>query len=396
MTRQRSAAYMIAVLAGISAIGPFSVDAYLPALPVMAVALDAPANLLQLTLSVYLLGIAVFPLVLTPLSDAFGRKPVLAVALLAYAALSGACALAPSAQALILFRLLQAAAGGAVMTIGRAMIADQYSGDALSRAMSQMMLIFTIAPVIAPLIGGLLLDLAGWPSIFIALVAYGLIGFLFALTLNETLPPERRRRYELTTLWTGYAEIAGARGARAYLYLTFWSAFFFFAMLTAAPFIYVEQFGFSPMQFGWIFAAISAAAFLSNTLNARAVMARGYGRMLRDTVFALFALAFVMALVVWTGLGGAWGIFAVMLWLMGVFHILVANTTAGLMQQLPARTGALSAVMALFRFVGGALGSASLGLFGHDQAVGFAVALAVAAGMMLMIVLQQGRQAAPA
>lgn len=382
---KRSAAYMIAVMAGISAIGPFSVDAYLPALPAMADSLDAPASLLQMTLSVYLLGIAIFPLVLTPISDAIGRKPVLAAALICYATLSAACALALNAEMLVLFRLFQAAAGGVVMTVARAVVADQYSGDALSRAMSHVMLIFTIAPVIAPLCGSLLLELAGWRAIFWALMVYGLIGVVAAWSLNETLPAERRRSYNLASLRDGYVEIARSRETRRYLYLTFWSATFFFAMLTSAPFIFIEEHGFTALQFGYVFATISASAFLANILNARLVMRVGYAAMLRGVILLLTALATAVVVIAFTKAGGPWGILAGMIGLMGVFHILFANTTAGIMQQVPHRAGAISAVMALFRFVGGALGSAALGLFSSDQAIGLAVVLAVSALVMLNI-----------
>lgn len=382
---RRSAAAMIFIMAGISAIGPFSVDAYLPALPIMAEALDAAPNLMQLTMSVYLLGIAVFPMILTPLSDAYGRKPVLAVSLLAYTALSGACALAPSAEALIAFRLLQAAAGGTVMTCARAVVADQYSGNALSRAMSQVMLIFTIAPVVAPLAGGVLLDLAGWRAIFFALVVYGILGFLATLTLNETLPPDRRSAYNLAALRAGYMEIARSRDSRRHLFLNFWIAFYFFAFLTSAPFIFVDQYGFTPVQFSYVFGSISAAAFAANMFNARLVMRRGHARMLRDSVLAVVGIALVMGGVAATGAGGPWGVYGVMICLMAAFHIQFANTTAGIMQLMPHRVGTITAVLALFRFIGGALGSAVPGLIGANQTIGLAVALGTAAVMMVAI-----------
>ncbi|MFV0474449.1 MAG: Bcr/CflA family efflux MFS transporter, partial [Pikeienuella sp.] len=334
----------IAILAAVSALGPFSIDMYLPAMPAMAEALDASSSLLQLTVTGYLTGVAVGPLVLGPLADAWGRLRAQTLFLLLYAALSLACALAPSAEALILFRIAQAVAAGAAMTSTRAMLSDVFEGDALSRATSLMMMIFTMGPVLAPLIGAGLLGLVGWRGIFGALVVFSLIACLLMRRLPETLPPDRRRPYAARAVIAEYLAIMRHPAARRYLASTFCFAFWFFALLAASPFIFIRHFGMSPQGFGWLFALISTAALIGNILNARIVFRFGYERMLSGATFALGLLGVVTLAVALSGIGGLWGIFAVMLGLMAVFHVSTANTLAGMMGIAGPRAGAAAAV----------------------------------------------------
>jgi len=156
----------VVILASIGSLGPFAIDTYLPALPGMVGGLGASPGMIQWTIAAYLIGLAFFPILIAPLSDAVGRKPTLYWALGAFIVISVLCALSPDVETLIALRLLQAAAGGTVMTVARAVLADLYRGDALSRAVSYVMLVFTTAPIIAPLIGGLVLEIGGWRWIF--------------------------------------------------------------------------------------------------------------------------------------------------------------------------------------------------------------------------------------
>lgn len=375
------------VLALISALGPFSIDMYLPAMPQMATALGASPAILQMTITGYLIGVAIGPLFLAPLADARGRKPVLGALLALYGIASGACALAGSAEALVALRILQAIAGGAAMAISRAMLADMYEGDALSRAASIMMAVFTIAPIVAPLFGAWLLEFGSWRWIFgaLVLIAAGSIGLL--QLLPETLPPERRRPYNVRAVIGGYGEIMRSPLARRYLASTVGFAFMFFAMLSASPFIFIDHFGVSPGGFAILFASISAAAIVSNFVNARFVFRIGYDGMLRAATLVLAVLAAVMVVVALTGAGGMWGVFAVMIWLMGVFHISNANAMAGLMKAMGHRAGAASAAMAFWRFMAGALGSFTAGAFNTSHPWPFALALCIGAVLAALSLL---------
>lgn len=383
--------WMLMVVAFVSALGPFAIDMYLPAMPQMAAALDASPALLQLTITAYLIGIALGPLVLAPLSDALGRRPVHVVLLAIFGAVSAACALAADAETLIGLRFAQAVAGGTVMTSMRAMMSDCYEGDALSRALSFVMSIFTIAPIVAPLIGVWLLEVGGWRWIFWALVAISAVSLTLSALLPETLPPERRAPYRLGPVIRGYADILGTRAARRYLASTFAFAIMFFGMLSASPFIFIEHFGLTTREFGLIFASISAFAIVSNFVNARFVMRLGYERMLAASTAGVCVLAGAMAVVATTGLGGVWGVFAVMVWLMGVYHVSISNTLAGLMVVAGARAGSASASLTFCRFLGGATGTALMGAFGTSAPWPFALVLALsAAGAALSLLIGRG------
>ncbi len=374
---------IIVILASIGSLGPFAVDTYLPALPGMVDGLGTTTGMIQWTLAAYLIGIAIFPLFLAPFSDALGRKPTLYCALAAFIVISALCAFAPNVEVLIALRLAQAAAGGTVMTVARAVLADLYRGDTLSRAMSYLMLVFTMAPIVAPLIGGVILEFAGWRWVFGFLSLIAIVIMTAALALPESVPESARRKFRVAEAAEGYLHIAKSRKARGYLVFTFASSLFFFAMLSGAPFIFIDYFGVSSLGFSYFFAGISAAALLGNFLNMRLVIRRGYPKMLRDCAYGVAILAIAMIIVAATGVGGVWGVFSVMIWLMAAYHISAANSTAGLMDQLGQQAGGASAVLALFRFIGGAIGSGLIGVFGDSHPWTFAVVLAISAIGML-------------
>lgn len=374
------------ILATVSALGPFSIDMYLPALPAMSDALQSTPALMQMTITAYLIGFAVGPLFLAPLSDSWGRKRTQTVFLLIFAAVSLGCAFATSAEALIVLRAAQAIAAGAAMTTARAILSDLYEGDALSRASSILMMIFTIAPVVAPITGAWLLELTGWEGIFVSLVLVGLGSAFLIRLLPETLAPERRQPYAPRAVIAGYRDIMSQRSALRYLGSIFFFGFMFFAMLTASPFIFIDHFGVSPYTFSAIFAVSSASAVFGNIINTRLVFRIGYDGMLRNATYGLIIVSGIMALIAFTGLGGVWGFFLVMLALMALFQVSIANGTAGIMSIARHRAGSASAAMAFWRFTGGTLGSFVVSAFNTDHPWPFALALGIAAAGAITVI----------
>ena len=184
---------LVIVLGSMNAIGPLSIDMYLPAFPEIARELHTSASSVQLTLTACVAGLALGQLVLGPLSDRFGRRIPVIAAMLTYAVASLLCALATSVGALIALRFVQGLAGAGGIVISRAVVRDLHSGARAVRLFSSLMLVTGLAPILAPLVGGQLLAISSWEGIFISLsILSALIATLTALGLRETLPPERR------------------------------------------------------------------------------------------------------------------------------------------------------------------------------------------------------------
>lgn len=198
------------LLALLAAIGPFSIDTYLPAFLEMGKALEADNLQIQQTLSFYLVTFGLMTLWHGALSDSFGRRRVILVGLLVYSAASVGCALAPSIEYLWAMRGLQGLSAGAGMVVSRAMVRDLYAGPAAQKLMSHIAIMFAVAPAIAPMVGGGLLELIGWRSIFafLALLS-GALCFACFHYLPESLPEEKRQPLALRPLWGGYRKVLG-------------------------------------------------------------------------------------------------------------------------------------------------------------------------------------------
>src|SRR3954451_5116430 len=193
-----SAVRLIVILGACNAIGPLSIDMYLPAFPDLARSFGTSASQVQLTLTACVAGLAVGQLIIGPVSDRLGRRGPLIAAMSTYAVASLLCSLAPSAVVLMALRFVQGLAGAGGIVIARAVVRDLHSGDAAVRLFSSLMLVTGLAPILAPLVGGQVLAVSSWKGIFVVLtVVSALIAIAVALGLRETLEPERRSAHGL-------------------------------------------------------------------------------------------------------------------------------------------------------------------------------------------------------
>ena len=260
-----------ALLAALATLGPFSIDAYLPAFAGIQSSLNASALEIQQTLSGYLFAFGVMFLFHGALSDSFGRRPVILVALALYTAASIGGALAQTVHALVLWRIVQGLSVGAGMVVGRAMIRDLFEAEDAQRLMSLVTLFFGLAPAIAPIIGGWLFVALGWRSVFWGLAAVGLL--LLAVSarfLPETLPREGRHAFHPVPLLKGYEEVLINL---KFLFLALAAGFnfnAFFLYIVSAPAFLGRHLGLGPQQYAWLFIPSIAGIMIGSQLSGRA------------------------------------------------------------------------------------------------------------------------------
>ncbi len=293
--------WLAALLAALAAIGPFAIDAYLPAFPAMAEALSASCLEVQQTLTAYMATFAVMVLWHGALADRFGRRLVIVVSMLLFSLASLVCALATSIEWLWLGRALQGMSGGAGMVVGRAVVRDLFDGAHAQRLMSRVMMIFALAPAIAPLIGGVLLLLAGWRSIFVFLAVFsGSLAWLSWRFLPETLAPEHRQSLHPVPLFRGYLKIFSSA---AFLLLAAALAFNFngfFVYVLSAPVFLMEHLGLGPNQFHWLFVPAVLGVLFGSMLSGRVAGHWRQGRTIAVGFGVMLSAAAINLIHAWT------------------------------------------------------------------------------------------------
>ena len=275
------------VLGLMSAIGPFAIDMYLPAMPTIAADLHATTGATQMTLTSFFVAFGLCQLVYGPWADVSGRKPPLYVGIALFALGTVGCAVASGIGWLIGFRFLQGIGAASVMVIPRAIIRDLHTGPEATRLMALVMLVFSVSPILAPLVGSALIVPFGWRAVFVAVLLAALLSLiLIAFGLKETCPPEARVKADVGSILAGFVQLFG--DAR-FMGLTFTGGLgmaSFFVFIASSSFIYMEHFGLSPMQYGLTF-SLNAIGFIGASQFAAQLGERfGMGRTV--TVAALF------------------------------------------------------------------------------------------------------------
>jgi len=326
-----------------------SVDMYLPAFPALAQDLLTDSGRVQQTLSAFLLGFAIAPIVWGPLSDRFGRKPILYAGLAIFVAASIGGALSTSIDVLIGFRFLQALGGSAAAALARAIVRDRYDREEAAKTLSLLFVVMAIAPMAAPILGGQVLVFFGWRAIFWALAGFGVICLLITVyPLRETLPPARRTHHRVGDMAKSYGALIRNKRYLGYAFCQGLSFAAMFAYIAGSPFVIIELFGVSPELYGFLFAAH----------------------------FALIGSVVVMMLFV-TMIG--------------------ANATAGALSEFPNMAGTASAFLGMMQFALGAAAGALVGFF-HDGTAMPLVIVMMVSGLLAIVmrVALLGRPTAPA
>lgn len=374
---------MVPVLAGLTAIGPATSDIYLPAFPEMARDLAASASEIQLTLTASFVGLGVGQLLVGPLSDRYGRKLPLVVGMTLFCLSSLLCALAPSAELLLVFRVVQGLAGSAGLVISRAVVRDLYSGVQFTRFFARLMLVFGVAPIVAPLIGTGLLQLGDWRTVFLALTVFGgLLLLAVVFFFRETLPADRRTRGGLAATGRTMAALLRDRDFLAY---TVGSALAFAAMFSyigGFSFVAQEVHGTSSTVFAILF-GVNAAGFIGAGQVAARLAERVPQRRLVLIGSALQAVGGVLlaALVLLDPPGGGGlglvGVEIALFLVVAALGLLVPSATALALADHHAVAGTAAAVMGTIQLVVGALAAPLVGLGGSGTAVPLGIVVAV-------------------
>lgn len=368
---------LIVLLAAITMLAPFAIDAYLPAFPQMVIDLNAPIASIQMTLAAFLLGFTLGPLITGPISDAVGRRPVILAGLFGFGVFSLACASSENVDYLIVFRFCQAFAGSASLVAGRALLADVYRGDVLAQKNSLISMFLALAPMLAPVIGGWLAETWDWRMIFwVMSLASGVAVLASFSKMPETLPPAKRTSLHLGAVFRGYLAVLRNRVAMTYACAIAGMMAVFFTYIAATPFLYIQTYGLSIGAYSMLFGAGAGLAMVANYLNIAAVKRFGYRQVLLVQgmlVMGLGVVAFGGAF----GLFGRWAIFLPGLLFMPFLHVIGGNSLTGAMDQFEHNKGIASAFLLAMRFGTGVIAVAIVSAVGGEVEIRYGLILFV-------------------
>ncbi len=362
------APWPLVLLGAVTALGPLSIDLYLPGFPDLAAELHSSEAAVQLTLTACVVGLAIGQPVAGPLSDAFGRRAPIVVGLLAWSVASVACALAPSIATLTALRFSQGLAGSAGMVVARAVLRDGASGDQLTRAFARLMLVVGVVPIAAPTVGGLLLQVTDWRGLFLVLSALGAALTLTVMFgLRETLPPSRRRAGGLPRAMADYRALLRDRsflGPALVVSLTFAALF---SYVSASSFLLRGTFVLSAAEFGFQFGVNSVALIAGTQVSARLARRLAPSTLLAAALCLGVGAALLMLGSAATGAFGYAGVSVPLAVFVLAIGVAMPVATAQAMNGHPERAGAASGLLGVFQFlVGGAI-APLVGLLRHGH-----------------------------
>lgn len=355
------ASFPLTVLLGVLlALTPLGTDTFLPAMPAVAAAFDAPVAATQLTITTFFLGIAIGQLCWGPLSDRFGRKPVLCVGLGFALVATFAGLAATSVQHVVLVRLAQGLGLSSGPVVARAIVRDLYAHELAARLLSRMMLVFAVAPIGAPLLGALLVAWGGWQAVFWGLATVVVLVLAGCLALRESAPAERQSIHPLR-LFETFRAILGERRFVAPFVVMLSAQTGIFAFVSGSAFAFTRAYGVTPEAYGALFALVMIGQIVGSWLNNRLVVRFGVGRLLRFGAATAFAGGVAVSLAAWSG-ATHWIVLVLpfMLYLFAA-SMTIPNAQAAALTPFPRTAGAASSLIGATAFAVGATVSALLG-----------------------------------
>jgi DHA1 family bicyclomycin/chloramphenicol resistance-like MFS transporter len=369
----------------LSAIGPFAIDMYLPALPDIGRNLHADTGAVQMSLTVFFIALSLGQSVYGPLSDMIGRKVPLYLGLALFSISSIGCALAPSIGALITFRFLQGLGACAGMVIPRAIVRDLHTGVDATRLMSLLMLVFSISPILAPLTGSFVIQLGGWRSVFWVVLVAAVVGWAILGTLTETRPPADRAGSSIRGAIAAYGLLLRDRH---FLGLAFIGAFgisSFFVYLSNSPFVLIEHYHLSPRLYSLCF-SVNAASFFAVAQCTGWLAARfGLRRLVQGAVIVYATVMLALLVLFASGVDSLYVMAAFLFVGYGCLGLVIPTTAVLALEEHGEIAGTASALMGTIQFVTGAVLMLFVGSFLNGTALPMVAGIAGCAAVALVL-----------
>lgn len=362
-----SSHHRIAIILGaLVALGPLSIDMYLPAFPELARDLGTDAASVQLTLASYFAGLAIGQAFYGPVADRLGRKLPLYAGLVIFTLASLACALAKTIDMLIAMRFVQALGGCAGMVISRAVVRDSFDERESARVLSMLMLVMGLAPILAPMIGGWLVVHQGWRTIFWALAGFGTLNLLsVSLTLGESLPVAKRQRHDILTVFRVYGTLLRDRHFMRFALAGGLIIAGMFAYIAGSPYVFMDIHGVSPEHYGLIFGTNAAGLIFASQINGRLVMRVNRERLFFGAVIVAAAASVALFAAALTAFGGFAGILVPLFVFIASLGFILPLSAALAMAPHGRNAGSASALIGVLQFVLGAAAGTLVGIL-HD------------------------------
>lgn len=374
--KRNSYIFTLAFVGMIAAFGPFVTDFYLPALPALSDYFGAPASMIQLSLTVGMIGLGTGQLIVGPLSDRYGRRMPLLLSLAAFAAATAGCLVTDSIGRFLLYRFVQGLAGAGGVVISRSIATDLYAGRELARFFSVLGSVQGIVPVAAPVIGGLLLAVTDWKGIFAVLLGIGIALLVMTLSFRESLAQRIR---SVAASFKGYAPVLRNRRSMRYMGVQAMAMGVMFSYISASPFIFQQQYGLSPVAYSLCF-GFNAFGIMAGSLLV--LRSRSSERGLAIGTRGFFVMALATAIVLTQG-GSVWLIEASFFLLMVMLGTIMPTSTTLALEPLREYSGSASAALGFLSFLVGGICSPLVGM--GDMAVSTAAVIALCSLFTLLL-----------
>lgn len=374
------------VLGLLTAIGPFAIDMYLPALPTIGEDLGAGTVPVQMSLLVFFLSMGFGQIIIGPISDMMGRKAPLYFSLVLFAIGSVGAALAVDIGWLIAFRFVQGLGASAGMVVPRAVVRDLHTGVEAARLMSLLMLVFSISPILAPLVGSIIIESFGWRAIFWAVTLAAAIGVVLMVSaLQETRPPEHRVGSSFRGTIAGYRYLLRDRSFVGLSLIGGFGISSFFVYLSNSSFVLINHYGLTPTLYSLFFSMNAVAFFAMSQLTGTLTERFGLRRVVRVAVAAYATIMVAMLAVMASGLQSLWVMSTFLFFGYGFLGLVIPTTSVLAMEEHGEIAGTASALMGTLHFATGAVAMAVAGVFFDGTPLPMVIGIAACAVIALGI-----------